>query len=69
MAPASTPRPIVDKLNAALRTAVTSASFQDKISADGVEPVSSTPEEYAADIDHEETKWSALVKQGKAEQP
>jgi tripartite-type tricarboxylate transporter receptor subunit TctC len=26
------------------------------------EPLSSTPEEYAADIEREEAKWSALVK-------
>jgi hypothetical protein len=25
-------------------------------------PYPSTPEEYAADIDREETKWSAIVK-------
>jgi tripartite-type tricarboxylate transporter receptor subunit TctC len=69
VAPAGTPQPIVAKLNAALRAAVTSPEFKDKISADGVEPLPSTPEEYAADIDREETKCSTLLKQGKAEQP
>jgi hypothetical protein len=28
----------------------------------GAEPLASTPEEYAADIDREETKWSTLIK-------
>ena len=31
--------------------------------ATGAEPLPSTPEEYAADIDAEEAKWSRLVKQ------
>ena len=31
------------------------------MAADGTEPLPSTPEEYAADIDKEEKKWSAIV--------
>ncbi len=33
-----------------------------RILADGAEPLPTTPAEYAADIDREETKWSAIVK-------
>jgi tripartite-type tricarboxylate transporter receptor subunit TctC len=66
VAPAGTPRPIVEKLNAALRAAVTSPDLKEKIAADGAEPLESTPEEYAADIDREETKWSAIVKKSGA---
>jgi hypothetical protein len=33
---------------------------------DGTEPLPSTPDEYAADIDREETKWSAIVKKSGA---
>jgi len=66
VAPAGTPRPIVEKLNAALREAVTSPDLKEKIAADGAEPLASTPEEYAADIDREETKWSAIVKKSGA---
>ena len=32
----------------------------------GAEPMPSTPEDYAADIDREETKWSRIVKQSGA---
>ena len=35
---------------------------------DGTEPLPSTPAEYAADIDREETKWSAVVKQSGAKE-
>jgi tripartite-type tricarboxylate transporter receptor subunit TctC len=62
VAPAGTPRPIIDKLGAALRAAVMSDDLKARLADDGAEPLASTPEEYAADIDREETKWSAIVK-------
>jgi tripartite-type tricarboxylate transporter receptor subunit TctC len=62
VAPAGTPRAIVEKLSAALRTAVMSEELKARLADDGAEPLASTPEEYAADIDREETKWSAIVK-------
>ena len=66
VAPAGTPRPIVEKLSAALRAAVMSDDLRTKLADDGAEPLVSTPEEYAADIDREETKWSAVVKKSGA---
>jgi tripartite-type tricarboxylate transporter receptor subunit TctC len=62
VAPAGTPRAIIDKLSAALRAAVMSDDLRTRLADDGAEPLPSTPEEYAADIDREETKWSAIVK-------
>jgi tripartite-type tricarboxylate transporter receptor subunit TctC len=32
------------------------------LATDGTEPRASTPEEYAAAIDKEEAKWSAVIK-------
>ncbi len=66
VAPAGTPRPIIDKLGAALRSAVASDELRTRLADDGAEPLVSTPEEYAADIDREETKWSAIVKRSGA---
>jgi tripartite-type tricarboxylate transporter receptor subunit TctC len=65
-APAGTPRPIIDKLSAALREAVMAPDTQERMAADGTEPLASTPEDYAADIDREETKWSAIVRKSGA---
>jgi tripartite-type tricarboxylate transporter receptor subunit TctC len=65
-APAGTPRQIVDKLNAALREALTAPDTKERMAKDGTEPLPSTPDEYAADIDREETKWSAIVKKSGA---
>ena len=66
VAPAGTPRPIVDKLAAALRVAIASPDVQGRIAADGAEVMGMTPEEYAADIDREETKWSEIVRRSGA---
>ncbi len=62
VAPAGTPRPIVDKLNAALRAALASDDVKKRLVADGTEVTPSTPEEYAAFIDKDEIKWSRIVK-------
>ena len=62
LAPAGTPRPIVDKLNAELRKLVMSDEVKQRIHSEGGDPLISTPDEYAADIDQEEAKWSALIR-------
>jgi tripartite-type tricarboxylate transporter receptor subunit TctC len=67
VAPAGTPRPIVDKLNAALRTALDDPKVRGHIATEGAEPLPMSPDEYAADIDREETKWSALVRKSNAQ--
>jgi tripartite-type tricarboxylate transporter receptor subunit TctC len=61
-APAGTPRAIVDKLNAALRKALDTPQIKTSLVNTGAEAQPSTPAEYAADIDREETKWSRIVK-------
>jgi tripartite-type tricarboxylate transporter receptor subunit TctC len=65
-APAGTPRAIIDKLNTALRESLAAAETRTLMAKAGVEPMPSTPEDYAADIDREETKWSRIVKQSGA---
>ena len=62
LAPAGTPRPIIDRLNAALRALVDTEQVNQRILAEGGDPMTSTPEEYAKDIDAEETKWGTLVR-------
>jgi tripartite-type tricarboxylate transporter receptor subunit TctC len=61
LAPAGTPKEIVDRLGAELRKLVGTDDVKQKIHAEGGDPMTSTPAEYAADIDKEETKWSTLV--------
>jgi len=60
-APAGTPKPIVEKLNAALRKILSTEDIRQRIIADGGGPVASTPEEYAANIKREEGQWAATI--------
>jgi tripartite-type tricarboxylate transporter receptor subunit TctC len=62
VAPAGTPRPIVERLNKELRTILMSDDFKARMAAAGGTPVASTPEEFAANIQREEGKWAALIK-------
>ena len=62
LAPAGTPRPIIDRLNRELRAALASDEVRKRIINEGGEPESTTPEEQAAVIDREETKWSAVIR-------
>ena len=66
VAPARTPRPIIDKLNKALREALANDEVRKRLATDGAEPTPSTPEEYAAHIDKDETKWSKVVRESGA---
>ena len=50
------------RLNGTLRKALADADVKARIAADGGDPLASTPQEYAADIDREEVKWSALIR-------
>jgi tripartite-type tricarboxylate transporter receptor subunit TctC len=62
LAPAGTPKEIVNQLNFELRRLVATEEVKKRIHADGGDPLTSTPAEYAADIDSEETKWGTLVR-------
>jgi len=62
LGPAGMPRPIVNKLNAAMRAIAVSDEVKKRINNEGGDPLTSTPEEYAADIDQEERKWGALIR-------
>ena len=62
LGPAGLPRPIVLNLNAAMKSIAMTDEVKKRINNEGGDPLTSTPEEYAADIDQEERKWSALIK-------
>jgi tripartite-type tricarboxylate transporter receptor subunit TctC len=62
LAPAGTPKEIVDKLSVELRKLVDSDDVKQRIHTEGGDPLTSTPAEYVADIDKEEVKWRALVR-------
>ena len=53
---------IIERLNKELRSMIESEEMTKRIVADGGDPITSTPEEYAANIEREEGKWAALIK-------
>ena len=63
VAPARTPRAIVDQLNAALRAALASDDVVARIIHEGAEPTPGTPDEYAAAIVRDEAKWSKIIRE------
>ena len=62
IAPAGVPRPIVDKLNAAINKAIASLAFKDHFAAIGDEPAGGTPEEFAALIASDSAKWGEVIR-------
>jgi tripartite-type tricarboxylate transporter receptor subunit TctC len=62
VAPAGTPAPIIERLNKDLRAALATDEVKKRLHQEGAEPMPTSPEEHAAVIDREETKWSALIK-------
>jgi tripartite-type tricarboxylate transporter receptor subunit TctC len=62
LAPAGTPRPFLERLNKELRALVDTDQVRQRIQAEGGDPLTSTPDEYAQDIDTEERKWATLIK-------
>jgi tripartite-type tricarboxylate transporter receptor subunit TctC len=62
VAPAGTPRAVIDRLNEALQSALASDEVKKQLELDGTEITPSTPEQYADFIDKDERKWSGLVK-------
>jgi len=61
MAPKGTPKPIIDKLNAAVVAALKQPDVRKQFETDGIEPIASTPEQLTAFIQSEATKWRGVI--------
>jgi tripartite-type tricarboxylate transporter receptor subunit TctC len=66
IAPAGLPRPIVDKLNAAINRAIQSPNFKARFAQIGDEPAGGTPEDFAKVIAADSAKWADVVKRSGA---
>lgn len=62
LAPAGTPRPIVNRLNAELASIVSAPEVKARLATLATEPMTSTPEEAGAYIQREMAKWGDVVK-------
>jgi tripartite-type tricarboxylate transporter receptor subunit TctC len=61
VAPAGTPRAVIDKLAAAANGALKSDDVVAKLRAQGFEPLGGSPDEFAQFIARESVKWSAAA--------
>jgi tripartite-type tricarboxylate transporter receptor subunit TctC len=62
LAPAGTPRPVVARLNSELVKIMHSPELLERLAATGTEPLTSTPEEFAAYIKREIAKWGEVIR-------
>jgi tripartite-type tricarboxylate transporter receptor subunit TctC len=64
--PAGIPRPVVEKLNAAINRAINSSAFMERFAVIGDEPAGGTPEEFAQTIAKDSAKWKEVVQRSGA---
>ncbi len=62
IAPGGTPKPIIDAINRDVVTIIELPAVREKLAAQLMEPVGSSPEEFRARIDGEIARWSAVIK-------
>jgi tripartite-type tricarboxylate transporter receptor subunit TctC len=62
LAPAGTPAAVIERLNREVLAALKPQDVRDRFKELGIEPVGSTPEEFAAHIRAETVKWTRVVK-------
>ncbi|HEX6156331.1 MAG TPA: tripartite tricarboxylate transporter substrate binding protein [Burkholderiales bacterium] len=62
LAPAGTPRSIIHRLNAELVKVMHAPELKEKLAASGTEPLTSTPDEFAAYIRKEIAKWGDVIR-------
>ena len=64
IAPARTPKEIVDKVHAALAAAQDAPETQKRLESEGADMVRMSPREFGAFMVSEMDKWGKVVKQG-----
>lgn len=65
VAPAGTPKPIVNTLNAEIRKALLSPEVRTKLAHLGAEPLTGTPEDMKVFMRAEIAKWGRVIKEVK----
>jgi len=60
--PANTPRPIIERMNHEMDSALKAVDVRKKLNDNGLEPVGGTPEDFAKLMRSEATKWAPVIK-------
>jgi tripartite-type tricarboxylate transporter receptor subunit TctC len=66
-APAGTPRPIIEKLNAAFNDALNDPQMRERLRVRGADPMPGTPEDLGRHVARELPKWTEVVKRSGAQ--
>jgi tripartite-type tricarboxylate transporter receptor subunit TctC len=67
VAPKNTPKPIVDKLNAAVQQALKTPAVRDGLAKLGAVPAGGSPEDFKKMIDRETVRWAGIVEAARIE--
>ena len=62
LAPAGTPRAIIERLNAEIVRAVKTPQFAEQFAAEGIVPVGNTPEQFTQIIIDDIAKWTKVIR-------
>jgi len=62
VAPAGTPAPVIERLNAEIVAALALPDIRSRVIAAGTEPLTTTPAEFAAMIRDETRKWAEVIR-------
>ncbi|MDB5806208.1 MAG: hypothetical protein JWN73_3530 [Betaproteobacteria bacterium] len=62
LAPAGTPRAIVERLHAELAKVVADPDFKEKMNGVGADPTLQTPDEFLTSIKSDYTRWAGVIK-------
>ena len=62
MGPAGMPKELVKKIHDDVASIIKRPDFQARITADAMEPVANSPEEFAAQINEDLNEWAKLIK-------
>jgi tripartite-type tricarboxylate transporter receptor subunit TctC len=63
LAPAATPKPVVAKLNAEFVRIINTPELRSLLATQGLDPLPSTPEEFASFMQRESAKWGKVVRE------
>jgi tripartite-type tricarboxylate transporter receptor subunit TctC len=62
MAPAGTPKPVIERLQKDLTNVLNNSSIRDQLATQGIESTPSSPEKFTNYIRTETAKWSKVIR-------
>ncbi len=65
MAPAGTPKPVIDRLNAEVQKVLSQPDVKEAWGKQGAVPMNMTPDEFRKFLDQDIEKWATVVKVAK----